>query len=55
MVLKSYTNRSKHYRNPDGLQEGSLSEACLCSDTYSITASNVTEARKDVPNMVAEF
>ena len=29
---KSNTTRTKHYGNLEGLQEGSLSEACFCRD-----------------------
>ena len=29
---KSYTTRTKHYGFLEGLQEGSLSEACFCRD-----------------------
>ena len=37
MRLKSYTTRTKRYGFLDGLQEGSLSEACFCRDIYIIT------------------
>ena len=31
---KSNTTRTKHYGNLEGLQEGSLSEACFCRDKH---------------------